>query len=413
MKDRKKALSNIQRVPTWLEKALDRLSRQNFLPTSKRPPIFDQIANATRTMRRWIADYRKFAGVKAFYIVASLCVKELANMINVLAERIKPVSGKNRQGGQGAKRTAGHCSKPLIPCSSSRKPHRKDHFRYKLCGFRQMPRRTFAVEGKREFPIRMVQCPSCRRRFSLVPSFLPREKHYCLNIIGRVFDKMLPFGASIQGALENLKLMRNPAKSRQTVLKWLRWMGTLHPAAIPARAGVEGSGYLQEDEGFEKEPDLRTYSVVMVDPANVLVWHSDCVDSVDEDTLVSSFEKFVEKIEFKVPGVTKDKWSASTNALKSVFKNIWIGFCRRLILKKHAGQNVSLCHRFRPNEAFCTPNLAKKNNNPFWTALSNRKMAKRYNPCGKETSPAISRIARRIWPYAGIFAFGRMEMQPE
>ena len=158
-----------------------------------------------------------------------------------------------------------------------------------------------------------------------------------LNIIGRVFDGMLRFGASIQGALENLKLLKNPVKSRQTVLNWLGWTGALHPAAILSGAGVKGSGYPQEDEGFEKEPNLRTYSVAMVDPANMLVWHSDYADSVDEDTPVSSFEKFVEKIEFKVLGVTKDKWAASTNALKSVFKNIWIGFCRRHFPKKLYG----------------------------------------------------------------------------
>ncbi len=111
-------------------------------------------------------------------------------------------------------------------------------------------------------------------------------------------------------------------------------MGTLHPAAILSRAGVEGSGYLQEDEGFEKESGLRTYSVVMVDPANMPVWHSDYVDGVDEDTLVTSFEKFVEKIEFKVLGVTWDGQTASTNALKSVFKGIRIGFCRRHFLER-------------------------------------------------------------------------------
>ena len=145
----------------------------------------------------------------------------------------------------------------------------------------------------------MVQCLRCRRKFSLVPSFLPREKHFCLNIIGRVFDNVLRFGMSIQGAMENLKLLKKPVKSKQTVFNWLCWIGTLHPAAVLTRAGVEGSGYLQEDEGFEKEPNLRTYSVVMVDPANMLVWHSDYVDSVDEETLVSSFEKFVEKIDRK------------------------------------------------------------------------------------------------------------------
>ena len=424
MEDRNKTLSNIQRVLTMLEKAVDRLSRQKFLLPSQRPAILDQIASAIRTMRGWIDDWRMFAGVKTFYAVASLCLKELSNIVNVLAEGIKPVSGKKQvkrtkreKDCRALFKTADdmlehmakllceaaprdtvvslemekavlkafyvHCSRKIekdteeiasdrgektyiFPWgdpdgyvelvgdrgkfkaevaefpeknarATGRKPHCKNSSGYRLCGFRQKPRRTFAVEGRREFLIRMVQCLSCDRRFSMVPSFPPREKHFCLNIIGRVFDKMLRFGASIQGALENPKLLKKPVKSRQTVLNWLRWMGTPHPAAILSRAGVKGSGYLREDEGFEKEPNLRTYSVVMADPANMPVWHSDCVDAIDEDTLAASFEKFVEKIEFKVLGVTKDKWAASTNALKSVFKNIWIGFCRRHFLKKLYG----------------------------------------------------------------------------
>jgi hypothetical protein len=42
----------------------------------------------------------------------------------------------------------------------------------------------------------------------------------------------------------------------------------------------------------------------------------------------------IERIGFKVLGVTKDKWQASTNALKSVFQGFWIGFCHRHCLKK-------------------------------------------------------------------------------
>jgi len=213
-------------------------------------------------------------------------------------------------------------------------PACSDHSRYRLCGSRTKPRTTVMPEGKKNFPIRMVQCLSCGQKFSLVPSFLPREKNFCLDIMGQVFENMLRFSVSIQGAMQSLKIVKKPVKSKQTILNWLRWMGMLHPATILTRAGITGSGYLQEDEGFEKEPDLRTYSVVLVDPQNMLVWHSDYVDSVDEQTLVSSFEKFIEKIEFKILGVTKDKWLASTKAVKTVFKNIWIGFCHRHYLKK-------------------------------------------------------------------------------
>ncbi len=73
--------------------------------------------------------------------------------------------------------------------------------------------------------------------------------------------------------------------------------------------------------------------MVMVDPENLLVWHADYVDHVNEKTLCGSFEKFIQTITFKIHGVTKDKWKASTNALKTVFHRIWIGYCHRHCLK--------------------------------------------------------------------------------
>ena len=207
--------------------------------------------------------------------------------------------------------------------------------RYHLIGFRSHPRKPVTIGGKQEeFPIRMVQCINCKEKFSLVPSFLPREKHFVIDIIGNVVRSIVLFGQSLLGAFESLKMNGRGVKSKQTILNWLQWVGALHPATILTRAGVQGSGYLQEDEGFEKEPCLRTYAVVMVDPENLLVWHADYVDHVDEETLCGSFEKFAERINFKVLGVTKDKWQASTNALKSVFHRLWIGFCHRHCLKK-------------------------------------------------------------------------------
>jgi len=207
---------------------------------------------------------------------------------------------------------------------------------YILFGFRGNPRKTIMIGGeKRIFPIRMIQCKKCKQQFSLMPSFLPREKNFGIEIIGHVYRNLYRFNLSIQGVIEDLKIIgKKSVKSKQTILNWNRWAGSLHPATILTRAGVKGSGYLQEDEGFEKEPNLRTYSVVMVDPKNLLVWHSDYVDHVDEKQLSGSFENFLRKIDFKILGVTKDKWKASTNALKTVFHGIWIGYCHRHCLKK-------------------------------------------------------------------------------
>jgi hypothetical protein len=204
---------------------------------------------------------------------------------------------------------------------------------YHLIGFRSEDRKTVMDDGRKEvYPIRMVKCLDCGERFSLLPSFLPREKNFGIDVIGQVIRQMTLFGQSIRCALSSLCSVG--VKSKQTILNWLRWMGTLHPATILSRAGVTGSGYFQEDEGFEKEPDLRTYTVFMVEPGSMLVWHVDYVDHVDAATLCESFEAFANRITFNVLGVTKDKWKPSTQALKTVFHGIWIGYCHLHYLKK-------------------------------------------------------------------------------
>ena len=216
------------------------------------------------------------------------------------------------------------------------KPHCKDHKKYRMRGFRRVPRKVVMPGGKvNSFPIRMVECLDCGQRFSLIPSFIPMEKHFSIDIIGQVLRDVVLFSQSINGVLENVKnLSGRRIGSRQTVFNWIRWMGSHHPATLLTRAGLTGSGYFQEDEGFEKEPALRTYSVVMVDPKDMTVWHIDYIDRVDEATLASSFEEFIKKIDFKVLGISKDRWKPATDAIKKVFHGVWIGFCHLHCLKK-------------------------------------------------------------------------------
>jgi len=206
---------------------------------------------------------------------------------------------------------------------------------YKLKGFRRCPRKTVMPGGrKEEFRIRMVECSDCGQKFSLLPSFIPREKHFSIDIIGDVLRSIVLFGQSLSGAFESTRMCGRKLKSRQTLLNWIRWAGIFHPATLLARSGAQCQGYFQEDEGFEKEPGLRTYTVVMTDPKTQLIWHMDYVDHVDEKNLCTSFEDFLQRIDFNVKGVTKDKWKSSTNALKSVFYKVWIGFCHLHFLKK-------------------------------------------------------------------------------
>lgn len=221
------------------------------------------------------------------------------------------------------------------PCTEGHKPGCKCSGRYQLKGFRSNERKVVMEGGKQEsFPIRMIECSDCKQRFSLLPSFLPREKHFGIDIIGNIIRSIVLFGQSLQGASESFQLTGARLKSKQTILNWVRWFGTFHPAEILTRAGIKGSGYFQEDEGFEKESGMRTYTVTMVEPETLLVWHLDYVDFVDTETLTESFEKFAERINFKVLGVTKDKWKPSTDALKNTFHRIWVGFCHLHCRKK-------------------------------------------------------------------------------
>ncbi len=184
----------------------------------------------------------------------------------------------------------------------------------------------------------MVRCLSCGQRFSLLPSFIPREKHFSIDIIGQVLRGAVLFAESTDAVLENMgHLCGRAIKSRQTVLSRLQWTGAHHPATVSTRAGLTGSGYFQEDEGFEKEPGLRTCAVVMAEPRNMTVWHIDYTDHADEESLASSSEEFVKKTDIKVLGISKDRWKPATNALKNVFHGVWIGFCHLHCLKKMSG----------------------------------------------------------------------------
>ena len=146
--------------------------------------------------------------------------------------------------------------------ASGHNPTCKRSGRYKLIGFRSTPRKTIMEGGNQEvYPIRMAECTECGAKVSLLPSFLPRKKHFGIDIIGNALRGILLFGQSYQAGMENIKMSGGQVKSKQTILNWICWMGTHHPAVILTICGVKGSGYLQEDEGFEKEAGLRTYTV--------------------------------------------------------------------------------------------------------------------------------------------------------
>jgi len=236
---------------------------------------------------------------------------------------------------------------------------------YSLVGFRPKPRKSIMKDNLQHvYPIRMGKCKICGEKFSFLPSFLPREKHFGIEIIGSMIRNVLLFNSSIRSAFETLNDFCT-VKSKETIFNWLKWIGEIHPANLLIRAGVRGTGYLHEDEGFEKEVDLRTYSVLMIEPGSMLVWHADYVDHVDEKNLIKSFEGFLEKITFKVIGISKDKWKASTNALKKVIRGVWLGFCHR-----HCKKNFFDSLQKYQKETGCSDNKVKEIYQEFISILN-------------------------------------------
>ena len=218
---------------------------------------------------------------------------------------------------------------PFTPEAGHRSNCNKKKRRYNLKGYRPNNRNVIIPGKKLATPIRMVKCKECGQIFSVLPSFISREKHYSADLIGKVLEGVLLRGVCIQYAQEIMELTGFPVRSKQTVINWIEWIGNFHPAELLERAGATASAYLQEDEGFQKEPNLRTYIVAMVDPNSQIVWHIDYIDHVGEDNLYQSFKEFFDKISFKINGVTKDKWQASTKALRRLYDQLWIGYCHR------------------------------------------------------------------------------------
>jgi len=216
-----------------------------------------------------------------------------------------------------------------LPDDGHEKDCKNEERRYRLKGFRANPRNPILQGNKEKKEIRQVQCVNCKKIFSVLPSFVAREKHYGVDVIGTVLEGLTVKGSSLQFSQEITSLTGYPVKSKQTILNWLQWIGYYHPAELLSISGAQSNGYFQEDEGFQKEPCLRTYITAIVDPNTQAVWHLDYIDHVNEETLIQSFKNFKGKISFKMKGVTKDKWKASTNALREVFQYIWIGLCHR------------------------------------------------------------------------------------
>jgi hypothetical protein len=87
-------LENILRTLTMLEKALDRLGRQNYHDRKQYPPLILEIEECLNTLRCWIQEYKSYADLASFSIQLGIAIEKLGNLIAQLVKECKPSSGK-------------------------------------------------------------------------------------------------------------------------------------------------------------------------------------------------------------------------------------------------------------------------------------------------------------------------------
>ena len=96
MRKRNDALSNILRILTQFEKAINRLRRQNHYNSKQGGPVFEKIERAIRTMRDWTGRLRPFASIDALFMALGLAVKRIGELTALLGLKVTPLPGKKR-----------------------------------------------------------------------------------------------------------------------------------------------------------------------------------------------------------------------------------------------------------------------------------------------------------------------------
>lgn len=87
-------LDNIKRTLTMLEKALDRLLRQNYHNPNQYPQIVKEMKAALNDLRAWFKDHELFDCHPGFISILGMAVKDLGQIIGQLIRECKASAGK-------------------------------------------------------------------------------------------------------------------------------------------------------------------------------------------------------------------------------------------------------------------------------------------------------------------------------
>jgi hypothetical protein len=208
-----------------------------------------------------------------------------------------------------------------------------------------------------------VRCLECEAVFTIQPSFIVRYKRYDTDAIEKSMtllfiaegsyrmvsvSQALGLDTRQEGTWAALEEAEQTAISPMALWGLVQWLGQLSPAQLNLALGVEPPTHVIEDEKHAKECGEKAYMPIVYAPKEALIWWVDYIDSVSEDTLRDSLERFKALSERLacITGATVDGWDPAQAALRAAFPGITLAECHMHALIK-LGQHLATFKRQR------------------------------------------------------------------
>jgi hypothetical protein len=208
-----------------------------------------------------------------------------------------------------------------------------------------------------------VRCLECEAVFSIQPSFLVRYKRYDTDALEKFMvllfiteDSYRMAGVSQALGIDTHQsgtwtaLEEAGCHSISPTALWglVQWLGQLSPAQLNLALGVEPPTHIIEDEKHVKECGEKAYVPIVYAPQEALIWWIDYIDSVSEEALRRSLERFkaISERLADIVGATVDGWDPAQNALRAAFPGITLAECHLHAMLK-LGQHLATFKRQR------------------------------------------------------------------
>ncbi len=208
-----------------------------------------------------------------------------------------------------------------------------------------------------------VRCLDCDAVFTIQPSFIVRYKRYDTDAMEKFMvllfvtedsyrmasvSQALGIDTQQAGTWVALEEVGQDAISPMALWGLVQWLGQLSPAQLNLALGVEPPTHVIEDEKHMTECGEKAYVPIVYAPKEALIWWIDYIDSVSEDALRSSLERFkaISERLIHIVGATVDGWDPSQKALQGAFPGITLAECHLHAMLK-LGQHLATFKRQR------------------------------------------------------------------